>query len=90
MCVADFAVFLPSYLTKLQALFQEAVVWKRLVHENIVPFLGVNLDPLQLISEWVTGGDLSQYVNTNPSADRIGLVGCGCHHTAVHQCLLSL
>jgi len=50
-------------------------VWKRLKHENIVPFLGITTNPFQLISEWMPGGVLTDYVRGNPSADRRGLVG---------------
>ena len=56
-------------------LYREAVVWKRLEHQNIVPFLGITLTPLQLISEWMPGGPLAEYIKKNPNADRLGLVG---------------
>ena len=57
-----------------KAFFGEAVVWKRLRHPNVVPFLGVTTAPLQLVSEWMPNGTLTEYVNTNPGADRISLV----------------
>ena len=51
-------------------------MWKRLVHPNIVPLLGVTTSPrLQLISEWMSGGDLLAYIKAHPDADRLGLVG---------------
>jgi len=56
-------------------LYQEAVVWKRLEHQNIVPFLGITFTPLQLVSEWMPGGGLAEYIKKNPDADRLGLVG---------------
>ena len=56
-------------------LYQEAVVWKHLEHENIVPFLGITSSPLQLISDWMPGGDLTKYIKKHPDADRLGLVG---------------
>jgi serine/threonine protein kinase len=49
-------------------------VWKRLVHPNIVPLLGVTTAPYQSVSEWVYGEELLQYVDAHPSADRLGLV----------------
>ena len=58
-----------------QTLYQEAVVWKRLVHPNIVPLLGITPEPLQLISEWMPGGDLTEYIKKHPGAHRVGLVG---------------
>jgi len=55
--------------------YQEAVIWKRLKHPNIVPFLGITSTPPQLISEWIPNGNLTGYVKQHPSADRLGLVG---------------
>ena len=57
-----------------QAFHQVAVVWKHLVHPNIVPFLGATVDPPQLISDWMSGGDLAGFITNNPDADRLGLV----------------
>ena len=48
-------------------------MWKRLEHRNIVPFLGITPNPLQLISEWMPGGDLTEYIKNYPSADRLKL-----------------
>ena len=62
-------------LTNTQTLYREAVVWKRLEHQNIVPFLGITSSPLQLISEWMPGGDLMEYIKRHPDADSLGLVG---------------
>ena len=53
---------------------QMAVVWKHMKHLNIVPFLGVTLDPLQLISDRMPGGDLTEYITSHPGVDRISLV----------------
>jgi serine/threonine protein kinase len=49
-------------------------VWKRLEHENIVPLFGITSDPLQLVSDWMPGGDLTEYIKKNHDADRLGLV----------------
>ncbi|KAF9779787.1 kinase-like domain-containing protein [Thelephora terrestris] len=54
--------------------FKEAVVWKRLRHPNVLPFLGVTLEPLQFASEWMPNGTLTNYVSKNPSANRIALL----------------
>jgi serine/threonine protein kinase len=58
----------------LQSFFKEAVVWKRLRHPNVVPFLGVTSEPLQFVSEWMPNGTLTNYVTKNPGAKRIDLV----------------
>ena len=50
-------------------------MWKHLTHPNIVPLLGVTITPYQLISTWMSGGDLPGYIEKNPNADRLKLVG---------------
>ena len=50
------------------------MIWKRLTHANIVPFIGVTFNPLQIVSEWMSNGNLTAYVKSNPRADRIILV----------------
>ena len=57
-----------------QMLCQEAVLWKRLKHPNILSLLGVTIHPPRLISDWISGEDLPSYIETNPGADRVGLV----------------
>ena len=57
-----------------EAFFGEAVVWKRLRYPNVMLFLGVTTTPLQLVSEWMSNGTLTEYVNASPGADRISLV----------------
>lgn len=59
---------------KVQAFCKEAVVWKRLAHPNIVPLLGITVDPLQFVSEWMSGRGLREYIENNSDADRVGLV----------------
>ena len=48
-------------------------MWKRLKHRNIVPLLGITSNPLQLISEWMPGGNLTEYIKKYPRADRLSL-----------------
>jgi len=50
-------------------------MWKHLTHRNIVPLLGVTISPFQLVSDWMPGGHLPDYIRMNPDADRLGLVG---------------
>ena len=50
-------------------------MWKRLNHPNIVPFKGVTLDPLQLISEWMPCGESRDYIKENQGVNHISLVG---------------
>ena len=51
------------------------MVWKGLVHPNIVPLLGITVSPFQFISVWMPGGELSEYIDAHPYADHLGLVG---------------
>lgn len=57
-----------------QAFYKEAVMWGRLNHPNIIPFIGVTRKPMQFVSEWMPNGTLPDYINENPEADRVGLV----------------
>ena len=50
-------------------------MWKHSKHKNIVPLLGITPTPLQLISDWMPSGDLTEYIRNNPDADRLDLVG---------------
>jgi hypothetical protein len=49
-------------------------MWKRLVHPNIVPLFGITLEPLQLISAWMSGGELKEYIIRHPNTNRLKLV----------------
>ena len=49
-------------------------MWKRLKHPNVVPLLGTTISPFQLISPWMPGGDLLEYIKNNSDAYRLGLV----------------
>lgn len=51
------------------------MTWKRLTHPNIAPLLGITIAPFQLISDWMPGGDLPEYIKKHPGADRFVLVG---------------
>ena len=50
-------------------------MWKRLTHPNILPLLGITVTPFQLVSDWMSGGDLPGYIKNHPDADRLELVG---------------
>jgi len=49
-------------------------VWKRLDHPNIVPFKGVTFEPPRLVSEWMDGGELREFIRNNPHANLVNLV----------------
>ncbi|KAG8957609.1 hypothetical protein FRC03_009975 [Tulasnella sp. 419] len=55
---------------------REVLLWKRLKHPNIVPLLGLTLDAQSsptLISPWYPHGNVIQYLQSNPEADRTSL-----------------
>ena len=57
-----------------QVFHQMAAMSKYLEHPNIVPLLGVTTEPLELISDWMPGGDFLGYIATHPDADKFALV----------------
>jgi serine/threonine protein kinase len=69
------SLFSDTDLSTLQTFHLVGVMSKYLEHPNIVPFLGVNTDPLELISDWMPGGDLPGYIANHPNVDRLSLVG---------------
>ena len=51
-------------------------MWKHLTHPNVLSLLGATITPkFQLISNWMSGGDLLAYIKKNPDVDRLKLVG---------------
>ena len=65
-----------AYSRMNQKMFcKEAVMWKTLKHPNILPLLGAIISPPQLVSIFMPAGDLSKYLQKNPDANRLGLVG---------------
>ncbi|KAF9789477.1 kinase-like domain-containing protein [Thelephora terrestris] len=73
----------------MKAFHREAIVWKRLRHPNVVPFLGVptKTPPFEIICDWMENGRITEYVEKHPEADRTGLlwdVANGLHY--LHSC----
>ena len=58
-----------------QQLFKEVVVWRRLSHPNVLPFLGITATVFRLgvVSEWMPNGHIGQYLTSNPSTNRLPL-----------------
>lgn len=56
----------------------EALLWKHLDHQHILPFLGVTktvfAPRLGLVSPWMANGNILQYLERNPQADRLSLI----------------
>lgn len=49
-------------------------MWQTLRHPNVVSFIGITQQPLQFVSEWMPNGNLTEYINKVPAANRISLV----------------
>ncbi|KAF9792029.1 kinase-like domain-containing protein [Thelephora terrestris] len=52
----------------------EIVKWKRLMHPNIVPFLGITNRPIHLVWARAPGVELSRYINNHPDSNRLDLL----------------
>jgi len=52
-------------------------MWSALRHPNVLPLLGATMTGVQfiMVSEWMTNGNISEFVKAYPGADRIRLVG---------------
>ncbi|KAH7924807.1 kinase-like protein [Leucogyrophana mollusca] len=58
---------------------REAVLWRQLSNPNVLPFYGVYRSPetaskLCLVSPWMENGNITQYPEKTPTADRRSLV----------------
>ena len=51
-------------------------MWKSLRHPNILPLIGVEMteDEFVMVSEWMTNGNINEFIKANPEAERIELV----------------
>ncbi|KAF9651098.1 kinase-like protein [Thelephora ganbajun] len=43
-------------------------------HQNIVPLLGITINPFQFISDWMSCGDLMTYITNHPDTNRLDLL----------------
>ena len=53
------------------------MTWRALIHPNLLPLLGVIMSENQLVmvSEWMSKGNIVEFVRAEPNVDRLGLVG---------------
>lgn len=60
-------------------LLKEAIVWRQLSHEHILPFLGIcesllgMLDSMVLVSPWMEAGDLSEFSKASRNIEYDGV-----------------
>ena len=75
--VLTFLILLDTRADDRYQLFcKEVVMWRRISHPNVVPFLGVleTPTPLCMVSEWMPNGNVRDYVRRDPEASRLQLV----------------
>ena len=55
----------------------EVVGWKWLIHENILPLIGVSSVPLpfSMVSAWMENGDVMSFTKATPDQNPFSLVG---------------
>lgn len=60
-----------------QKFCKEAVIWRHLRHPNILPLTGVTIgsERCSMVSDWMENGTIKQFIEMNPDANRIELVG---------------
>ena len=72
-----FRVYPPQELQEIKRiLWKQVPAWKRLVHENVLPFHGVDTSIFQLalVYDWSHNGNITQYLESHPDASRPELV----------------
>ncbi|EIN05495.1 hypothetical protein PUNSTDRAFT_145914 [Punctularia strigosozonata HHB-11173 SS5] len=55
---------------------EEAALWSRLLHPDIVPFYGIAFegDFIYSVSQWMDNGPCLEYIKRTPDANRLGLL----------------
>ena len=74
-----------------QLLVDEVVGWKWLQHENILPFLGILLEPplFSIISDQMENGTIMDFIKLHPTFNRLHLVSQG-YHLSYHSDYLDI
>ena len=64
-------------LITTQRFCKEFVPWKTLRHPNVLPLLGVTMTETEfaMVSEWMSNGNINQFVTERQDANRFELVG---------------
>ena len=57
---------------------KEAMIWRQLNHENVLPFYGVDTKEfhprLAMVLPWMSHGNMMDYLKDHPNTNRIALV----------------
>ena len=67
---------IPALNNSWQRLFQKIIIWRRLSRPNVLPVLGVpqKLFPLCVITGWTVDGNITDFTQKHPEANRLRLV----------------
>ncbi|KAG6856717.1 hypothetical protein H0H87_001506 [Tephrocybe sp. NHM501043] len=59
----------------LKHISKEAILWGQLTHPNVLPIYGLYRfqSRICLVAPWMEGGDITQYLNNRPTANRVHL-----------------
>ncbi|KAF9643194.1 hypothetical protein BDM02DRAFT_3151818 [Thelephora ganbajun] len=88
VCIKRIRVYHLGHERATKAFCQEAVMWKYLKHPNILPLLGVTISSLELVSNWMAGGTLPEYIGKYSDVNQIELlceVANGLHYLSGHS-----
>ena len=72
-----FRIYLHQDLQEAKTILRKLVpIWKRLAHDNVLPFRGVDTSVFQLalVYDWCDDGNIMQYLESRPEASRPKLV----------------
>ena len=60
----------------MQRFCKEVITWKSLRHPTVLPLLGVIMtgNRFAMVSEWMTNGNINQFVSTHRNVNRFDLV----------------
>ena len=67
---------LTHYRQPVQGFCKEFVTWKAPRHPNVLPLIGVMMaeDRFAMVSEWMTNGNINQFVTAHRDVNRFELV----------------
>jgi serine/threonine protein kinase len=59
-----------------QRFCKEAIIWKRLSHPNVLPFIDIATSPFKfcMVSPWMANGDVIVYLNSHPQANPLRIL----------------
>ena len=78
--VSRLLTFFPRLISNnvtTQKFCKEVVTWQTLQHPNVLPLIGVTMTETQfaMVSDWMANGNINEFTEKNPAADRRELVG---------------